>query len=72
MFKRDWRKIGDFEKKQKQHFLKNLTEKDSFKIFKNLYIFGYNLLDRGWFKRIDRDKIKLLSRAHSMFNKVKI
>lgn len=71
MFKRNWRKIGDFEKKQRRDFLKKLTAKGSFKIFKDLYAFSYNILGKKQLEKMDEDKIQLLSRVHSMFNKVK-
>lgn len=66
-----WDIYHKFEKEQKAHFLKKLSEKESLGIFRELYRCAYNLSGKSGFNILDKDKIKTLARVHSIFGKIK-
>jgi hypothetical protein len=68
--KKRWDILHRFEGRYKQEFLRRLNEKDSLRIFYDLYSFGIKLTEKNHFKKINTQRIKALSNIHSMFMKV--
>lgn len=71
MLERRWDILENFENKYKEKFLRNLTEEKSLEILKYLYLFAQEILDKRYFKKPNQKKIRILTKIHSMFNKVK-
>ncbi len=69
---RRWDIVHKFETEYNRKVFKNLSPRDSFKVFLNLYEFAHKVRSREDIRRIDADKIKNLSKIHSIFNKIKI
>ncbi|KPK42172.1 MAG: hypothetical protein AMJ78_03470 [Omnitrophica WOR_2 bacterium SM23_29] len=67
--RRNWDLLHNFELKMKGKYLRNLSPKDSFKIQSDLCQFIYSL-NKNSFGRTHLEKIKILSKVHSCFNKV--
>jgi len=66
-----WKLYHKFEEKNKEHFLRRISERDGFSILKELHSFSSNIGSHINFKKIDKTKIKTLTKVHSLFNKVK-
>jgi hypothetical protein len=71
MLDRRWDILKNFEDKYKEKFLRNLTEEKSLEILKDLYLFAQEIVDKNYFKRLNKRKIQTLAKVHSMFMKVK-
>ncbi len=66
-----WEIYHQFEDEQKRKFLKNLSVKDGFKAFKELYNFASRA---GWVfknRKFDEAKIKHLAKIHTLFGRIK-
>ena len=66
-----WKIYHRLEAKQKKHFLNKMSEKDGFKMLKELHQFAYKLGGEAGFNKLDMVKIKALANVHSVFGKVK-
>jgi len=69
--KRQWSILNEFERKEKEVFLKKLTVNKSLKMLNALYRFARNFTDKQYYRRLDPEKIKALSRVHNLFMAVK-
>lgn len=70
--KRRWDVVHIFECKEKRLFLKDLTTHKSLKILCDLYQFVYKTGNRGFYKELDSEKIRNLSKVHFMFMRVNL
>ena len=68
---RRWRRYHGFEAKNRFRRLRNLSVRDSFEALKELYYFISPPTDIRNIKKMSMLKIEVLSRVHSMFNKVR-
>ncbi|MFH1664937.1 MAG: hypothetical protein ABIA77_02200 [Candidatus Omnitrophota bacterium] len=68
---RRWRKYYKFEKRKKAQFLRKMSANDGFRILKELYQFAARLRDKTRPERFDRDKVRMLTDVHLLFNRVK-
>ncbi|MBI1884096.1 MAG: hypothetical protein HYZ66_01245 [Chlamydiae bacterium] len=71
MRKRSWDIVHQFEEKEKRRFLKNLSEKQSFKIYKEMWLFAQRTKMIPRRLVINPDKIKTLASIHALFGRVK-
>lgn len=67
---RRWEILHNFEHKQRELFLKNLTINEGIKIFSDLYQFAQKIGDKVYYKNLDLKKVNALSKVHSMFMNV--
>lgn len=67
-----WEILHNFERKQKELFLKKLTINESLKILSDLYQFAQKVGDRTDYKKMDLRKIQTLSKVHFMFMRVNL
>jgi hypothetical protein len=68
--KRNWDALHNFESRMRVRYLKQMSFMDNFKIQSSLFWLAY-LLNKAAFRRPNFQKIKTLSRVHSIFNNVK-
>lgn len=68
---RNWQAYHNFEEREKASFLRNMSEKESLNILRELYEFTDGLKDKRHFTILDNDKIKHLARVHRIFGKIK-
>lgn len=66
----NWKKLGNFERKYKEMFLKRLTKNEGLEMLNNLYKFVQEIGHRKDYKKLDLQKIQTLSKVHSIFMKV--
>ena len=66
-----WRKIKEFEIRHKRKFLRRMSEKESLDIFLDLYQSGQDLLDKKYYSILNLEKIKALTRIHSLARDIK-
>jgi hypothetical protein len=69
--KRRWDILSDFECRQKAASFKKLTIKESLCDLENLYRFAQEVTDKKYYRKINLERIQALSKAHSLFMKVK-
>ena len=69
---RSWHILHDFERRQKELFLKKLTKNESLRILSGLYEFAQKLGVRTDYKKLDLRKIRALSKIHFIFLKVNL
>lgn len=67
---RRWRILHNFEENQNRALLRRLTIPEGLRLFLNLYQFAQLLNNKAYYRQLDLNKIRELSRVHSMFMKV--
>ena len=71
MLGRSWDILKDFENKYKKDFLNSLTQEKSLEIFKNLYLLVQETVGKNYFKKLNSQRIQVLTKVHSIFMRVK-
>lgn len=66
-----WRILHDFEHKQKESFLKELTKTKATEMFKYFYQFARKIGDKDYYNKLNYKKVAALSKIHYMFMRVK-
>lgn len=72
MKERRWDILHKFEEKQRELRLKKMTVAESFRILKELHQFAQGIYTHEDYRKINMDKIQILSKVHFMFQKVDI
>lgn len=70
ILQRRWDILHKFELKQKESFLKKLTINESLKILNELYRFTQKIGDKEYCRKLNMERIQILSKVHFMFMKV--
>lgn len=65
-----WSVFNNWELGYKKRYLRKLSIKQSFGIYKELYRFAYSIGIEPNFNELDIEKIKTLAHVHSVFGKV--
>jgi len=65
---RRWARYRGHDNKNRERFLRALSEKDGFNILKDLYEFAYRTSGKSEFAKPNKDKIKTLAEIHSRLN----
>ena len=69
--RRNWKALHTFEAKQKEIFLKNLTEVKSLDIFRELCEFVHDLGSRNGYHELRLRKIKNIQASRRLLMKIK-
>lgn len=69
--KRPWGTIHYFEEKERKSHLRNLTIQQSFRIYCDLYQIAIQSCSQHDLSKFQKEKIKTLSKIHTIFNRVK-
>ncbi len=67
---KEWRIFHKFEERERAHRLRKISINDSFRILKGLYQFVNLLGAQKRLEGLERTKIQLLAKVHSLFGKV--
>ena len=65
-----WKQFHEAEERYRKEFLPKLSEAESIRIFKELYLFAERLPKNRTPRRMHFSKIRTLSRIHSLFSRV--